>query len=127
LKAHLKAGDRKQVRQLLHQMSPQLQFFGIKDIAQPIRRLEHEYETMPYKELSTLVDNIVTKLNLAIKDEEGIDKSLANIGQIYIGRGDLALGLEHLNRSEKSSKKRITYMAWRYSFSTRKIHQSNRL
>lgn len=68
LEMSLKVGDRKQVRQLLHQMSPQLQFFGIPDIIQPIRRLEHEYETMPMVELRSLVDNILIMLNLAIKD-----------------------------------------------------------
>jgi len=68
LNESLKAGDRRRVRQLLHQMSPQLQFFGIKDIVQPIRRLEHEYDTIPFEELSLLVDSIIIKLNLAIKD-----------------------------------------------------------
>ena len=68
LEEKLKSRDRKAVRQLLHQMSPQLHFFGIKDIVQPIRRLEHEYETMPFEELSTLVDTILIKLNIAIKD-----------------------------------------------------------
>jgi HPt (histidine-containing phosphotransfer) domain-containing protein len=68
LEQSLKEEDRKKVRQILHQMSPQLQFFGIKDIVKPIRRLEHEYETMPYIELRTLVDKILVKLNLAIKD-----------------------------------------------------------
>lgn len=68
LEESLKAEDRKMVRQLLHQMSPQLQFFGIKDIVQPIRRLEHEYETMPYQDLCSLVATILSKLNLAIKD-----------------------------------------------------------
>ena len=32
LEKSLEAGDWKTVRQLLHQMSPQLQFFGIKNI-----------------------------------------------------------------------------------------------
>ncbi len=68
LEKSLEAGDRKSVRQLLHQMSPQLQFFGIKNIVSPIRRLEHEYETIPMEELNTLVDSILNKLNLAIKD-----------------------------------------------------------
>ncbi len=68
LEKSLEAGDRKTVRQLLHQMSPQLQFFGIKNIVSPIRRLEHEYETIPIEELNTLVDEILIKLNLAIKD-----------------------------------------------------------
>ncbi|MCD2259139.1 hypothetical protein [Psychroserpens luteolus] len=68
LKAHLKAEDRKQVRQLLHQMSPQIQFFGINDLVNPIRRLELEYETMPIEELCTLVETVIIKLNLALKD-----------------------------------------------------------
>jgi len=68
LEESLKAGDRKRVRQLLHQMSPQLQFFGIKDIVQPIRRLEHEYETMPIADLNEIVDNVLIKLNRAIKE-----------------------------------------------------------
>ncbi|MFT7072555.1 hypothetical protein [Patiriisocius sp. Uisw_017] len=68
LEESLKVGDRKKTRQLLHQMSPQLQFFGIKDIVQPIRRLELEYETMPFEDLSSLVNNILMKLHIAIKD-----------------------------------------------------------
>lgn len=68
LKESLKMQDRKQVRQLLHQMSPQLQFFGIPDIIQPMRRLEHEYETMPIAELQDLINTILVKLNLAIID-----------------------------------------------------------
>jgi len=68
LEESLRNEDRKTVRQLLHQMSPQLQFFGIPDVIQPIRRLEHEYETMPIKELTKLVHTILNKLHLAIKD-----------------------------------------------------------
>ncbi|MFT4848072.1 MAG: HPt (histidine-containing phosphotransfer) domain-containing protein [Sediminicola sp.] len=68
LKKSLKSEDRKMVRQILHQMSPQLQFFGIKDITKSIRRLELEYETMPIAELTELVQNILVKLDFAIKD-----------------------------------------------------------
>lgn len=74
LEEHLKAGERKMVRQILHQMSPQLQFFGIADVINPIRRLEHEYETMPLEELNELVDKILIKLSLAIKDVDSILK-----------------------------------------------------
>lgn len=68
LEESLKTENRKRVRQLLHQMSPQLQFFGINDIMQPIRRLELEYETMPIEDLKVLVQSVLIKLNLAIKD-----------------------------------------------------------
>ncbi|WP_415372497.1 hypothetical protein [Patiriisocius sp. Uisw_047] len=64
----MKVGDRKKTRQLLHQMSPQLQFFGIKDIVQPNRRLDLESETMPFEDLSSLVDDILINLHLALKD-----------------------------------------------------------
>ena len=68
LKENLKAEDRKQIRQLLHQMSPQIQFFGIMELVKPIRRLEHDYDTMPIEELNALVATVIIKLNLAIKD-----------------------------------------------------------
>ena len=68
LKESLKAEDRKQVRQLLHQMSPQIQFFGIMDLVKPIRRLELDYETMPLEELNTLIETVIIKLDLAIND-----------------------------------------------------------
>ncbi|PSR13860.1 MAG: hypothetical protein DA408_12925 [Bacteroidetes bacterium] len=68
LKACLQADDRKMIRQILHQMSPQLQFFGIPGMLTPIRRLEHEYETMSRKELKTLVDRMLKKLDGAIKE-----------------------------------------------------------
>lgn len=74
LEESLNSQDRKQIRQLLHQMSPQLQFFGIKDVENPIRRLEHEYKTMPIMDLVELVDNVLLKLNLAIKDVDSILK-----------------------------------------------------
>lgn len=74
LAENLKTGNRKKVRQILHQMSPQLQFFGIKDIVQPIRRLEHEYETMPIEDLNELVANVLIKLDIAIKDVDSILK-----------------------------------------------------
>nr|WP_321247101.1 hypothetical protein [uncultured Psychroserpens sp.] len=68
LKEYLKVEDRKQVRQLLHQMSPQIQFFGIMDLIKPIRRLELDYDTMPIEELNTLVEAVIIKLNLALND-----------------------------------------------------------
>ena len=75
LKESLKDKDRKMIRQILHQMSPQIQFFGIPDVVEPIKKLEYEYETMPANELSKLVENIIIKLHLAIKDVESILKN----------------------------------------------------
>jgi HPt (histidine-containing phosphotransfer) domain-containing protein len=68
LQKYLEAGDRKQVRQLLHQMSPQIQFFGLIELVKPIRRLELDYETMSLEDLNILVDTVIIQLNLALKD-----------------------------------------------------------
>ncbi len=72
LKESLMAEDRKKVRQILHQMTPQLQFFGIEDVISPIKKLELEYATMPFEDLSSLVDKILNKLNIALKDVDSI-------------------------------------------------------
>jgi HPt (histidine-containing phosphotransfer) domain-containing protein len=72
LKDSLENKDRKMTRQILHQMSPQIQFFGIPDVVQSIKKLELEYETMPFNDLNELVDKIIVKLNLAIKDVQSI-------------------------------------------------------
>ena len=66
LKQALYLKDRTQIRQVLHKMSPQLQFFGIKNIIVPIQRLEFEYETMPLFEIETIVNNIIHKLEHAL-------------------------------------------------------------
>ena len=60
--------DRVQLRQILHKMSPQLQFFGIQDIIVPIQRLEFEYQTMPHEELTRLINEIISKLEGAINE-----------------------------------------------------------
>jgi len=60
--------DRILIRQLLHKMSPQLQFFGIKDVSIPIQRLEFEYESMPFIELEILVNDIIAKLEDALDE-----------------------------------------------------------
>jgi HPt (histidine-containing phosphotransfer) domain-containing protein len=68
LKNSLEVEDRKMVRQILHQMSPQLQFFGIPEVVIPIRRLEHEYKTIPIENLKMLVNDILIKLDHANKE-----------------------------------------------------------
>lgn len=66
LKESLRAENRKATRQILHQMSPQLQFFGVPDVIAPIRRLEIEYETIPIEELKNIVGDILIRLDHAI-------------------------------------------------------------
>lgn len=66
--------DRESIRQILHKMSPQIQFFGIKDIISPIQRMEYEYNTIPEKELKNLINEIIIKLENALKEINEIIK-----------------------------------------------------
>lgn len=62
----LQLADRVLIRQILHKMSPQLQFFGITNVVDPIQRLECEYQTMTIDELNTLVTKILVTLEKAL-------------------------------------------------------------
>ncbi len=75
LKGHLEERNRKMIRQVLHKMSPQLLFFGVPDVLTPIRRLEHEYESMPLTELINMVKDLIAKLEAANKEVEMIVKN----------------------------------------------------
>lgn len=68
LKLSLKDGDRIMIRQILHKMSPQIQFFGVQNITTLIRRLEFEYDSMPLEELEVLLRKIFVKLEAAIDE-----------------------------------------------------------
>jgi len=68
LKERLAEEDRRSVRQILHQMSPQLQFFGIPDVVEPIQNLATQYETIPISELHELVLFIIHQLEHAMEE-----------------------------------------------------------
>lgn len=72
LNAAIAIENRVAIRQILHTMSPQLQFFDVPDVVLVIRRLEFEYETMPIEELLLMVKNILDKLDLALEEVENI-------------------------------------------------------
>ena len=65
LKKSLQAEDRTLIRQILHKMSPQLQFFGVPNVVQPIKKLEETYQTMSMKALKQLVQKILITLQKA--------------------------------------------------------------
>ena len=75
LKLSLINRDRFMIRQILHKMSPQLQFFGIKGVTTPIQRMEFEYQTMPLNELEMLVNDIIVKLDGAVLEISNIINS----------------------------------------------------
>ncbi|WP_228852486.1 hypothetical protein [Aegicerativicinus sediminis] len=64
--------NRLNIRQVLHKMSPQLQFFGITDQILHVQRLEFEYETMPFSEIEVLVDDIIIILEEAVNEATAI-------------------------------------------------------
>ncbi|WP_460218307.1 hypothetical protein [Psychroserpens sp. MEBiC05023] len=68
LETSLEQDDRKLTRQILHKMSPQLQFFGIQNVMTPINRLEYEYNSMSKNELNNLVSKIIITLEEAINE-----------------------------------------------------------
>lgn len=72
LKDFLEQGDRKMIRQTLHQMSPQLQFFGIPEVFNPIQSIELEYKTLSIQQLTKIVGDILIKLELATKEVDSI-------------------------------------------------------
>jgi HPt (histidine-containing phosphotransfer) domain-containing protein len=65
LQQHRARQDRRQIRQTLHSMRPQLAFFGVPGISAPIDRLELEYASMPWPELEALLDDIMARLEAA--------------------------------------------------------------
>ena len=75
LKESLQEKDRKKTRQIVHKMSPQLKFFGIPDIEVLILRLELEYTTMPLEDLNSLVNDMLIKLESAVKEVDLILES----------------------------------------------------
>ena len=62
----LKMADRVQIRQILHKMSPQIQFFGITNVVDPIQRLEYEFQSIDIEELNILVTKILVTLEKAL-------------------------------------------------------------
>lgn len=67
--------NRVAIRQILHTMSPQLQFFDVPDVVPVIRRLEFDYETMPIEELLQVTRSILSTLDSAVEEVENILKS----------------------------------------------------
>ncbi|MFT7296504.1 MAG: HPt (histidine-containing phosphotransfer) domain-containing protein [Flavobacteriales bacterium] len=72
LQESLQAEDRIKVRQHVHKMSPQLQFFGLQGIKEPINRLEAEHKEMPLQEMTHLVNELIQKIDQAMEEVNAI-------------------------------------------------------
>lgn len=68
VKLGMKNKDRTNVRKVIHNMSPQIQFFGIPEIEKYITRLEFEYQTMPIEEIENIVTKITNQLKMALEE-----------------------------------------------------------
>ncbi|UJH67365.1 hypothetical protein [Allomuricauda sp. SCSIO 65647] len=60
--------NRLKIRQIVHQMGPQIQFFGISSIVPLVQQLELEYETIPIKDLNDHVVQIMAILEKALAE-----------------------------------------------------------
>ncbi len=64
--------DRALIRQTLHSMRPQLQFFEVPWVDQPIQEMEFTYETMEWEKMEQLTEKILHQLAEACKEVESL-------------------------------------------------------
>lgn len=62
------AQDRSKIRRIVHQMSPQIQFFGISNILPTIQKLELEYESIVFEDLKAQVAQIINTLENSLAE-----------------------------------------------------------
>lgn len=62
------AQDRPKIRRIVHQMSPQIQFFGISNILPTIQKLELEYESIVFEDLKAQVAQIINTLENSLAE-----------------------------------------------------------
>ena len=65
-RAALDSEDRAQVRQLIHKMSPQLQFFGMDEVVELKNQLEMGYLKMDFQDLKKMVNHLLEQLAQAL-------------------------------------------------------------
>ena len=68
LKAGMNDKDRIAVRKAVHNMGPQIQFFGISEMSSYITRVESEYETMSLAEMEEIVTKTIHILKHALEE-----------------------------------------------------------
>ncbi|MEM1283266.1 MAG: Hpt domain-containing protein [Bacteroidota bacterium] len=62
----LDSKDRAQVRQLIHKMSPQIQFFGMDEVVELKNQLEMGYLKMDFQDLENMVNRLLEQLSMAL-------------------------------------------------------------
>ena len=76
LRKALNTADRTYIRKLIHSMSPQVQFFGIKEVVKIKERLELGYEHIPQEEMNSNVIELLSYLGKAVIEVSQIIKEL---------------------------------------------------
>lgn len=76
LKKALAEEDRYKLRQILHQMHPQLQFFGVPDVSAQIHTIEVDFESMDFSSLKDMVSHIINQLKHACLENESMLNSI---------------------------------------------------
>lgn len=74
LRKMMEEGDRKGIRQCLHKMSPQLEFFGVNDAVILKHRLELEYDSFPQEEMDAMLRQLLYKIDQSYRE---IDEVIA--------------------------------------------------
>ena len=70
LEEALQLEHRSQIQELLHQMLPQIHFFGIPKVLPSIEKIELEYQSIPMPEMNSMVLAIIRNLNQAIAEAD---------------------------------------------------------
>ncbi|MEO1715429.1 MAG: hypothetical protein AAFU60_19040, partial [Bacteroidota bacterium] len=60
--------DRKTIRQVVHQMRPQLEFFGLAQLLSGLQLLEVQYRTMAWEKLTGILDKLKAILLKALQE-----------------------------------------------------------
>lgn len=68
LKQAVKAMDRRKVRTVVHSMKPQLLFFGVEGVGEPIEQIEANSESLESSEMTNLVEFILSQCASAVEE-----------------------------------------------------------
>lgn len=75
LREGLAKEDRHTVRQILHNISPQLQFFDVPDVVPPIKQIASSYQIMDWDEMKEMVTEILDIIEHAEREVDQVLKT----------------------------------------------------
>ena len=72
LREGLAKEDRHAVRQILHNISPQLQFFDVPDVVPSIKQIASSYQSMPWSDIEEMGEEIMNILENAAREVDQV-------------------------------------------------------